>query len=87
MADQWKGQGGDLQSFGRRAVVLIPGSSDLTDIPKAIVAIGAGNITVIPVNNLDADTITFTGVSAGFVVPLICRRVTSGSGGVIAVYD
>jgi len=79
MADPYKNAGGDLQSFGRRGKVITPGASDLTDVAKGIVVLAAGDATVIPVDNADAGTLTFTGLSAGQIIPFQVRRVTAAT--------
>lgn len=85
MADPWKSMGSDLQSFGRKTAAVTPGADDLPTVAKAIVVIADGDVTVVPVDNADADTVTFTSVSAGQVLPLIVRRVTAATATVIAV--
>ncbi|WP_316214307.1 hypothetical protein [Bradyrhizobium sp. SZCCHNR2032] len=79
MADPYKNAGGDLQSFGRRGTVVTPGSSDLPNIAKGLVVLAAGDATIIPVDNVDSGTLSFTGLSAGAVIPYQVRRVTAAT--------
>ena len=44
--------------------------------PQAIVVTAAGNIVVLPMENDDDDTVTFTAAPCGFVPPFRVRRVT-----------
>lgn len=50
-------------------------TTDLTAYAAGIVVTAAGNLKVLPSQNADADTITFTGVTVGFVPPFQVRRV------------
>lgn len=74
-------------SFGRRARIITPGATDLDPVAKAVVCLTAGNITIVPLGNADAVTITFTGVPAGFVPPYVVRRVTAATATVATVDD
>jgi hypothetical protein len=49
--------------------------------------LAAGDLTVIPARNADADTIMFTGVAAGFIPGFRVRRVTACTSSCIAIYD
>ena len=79
MADPYKNAGGDLQSFGRRGSVITPGASDLANVAKGIVVLSTGDVTIIPVDNADSGTLTFTGLAAGTVIPYQVRRVTAAT--------
>jgi hypothetical protein len=79
MADPYKSASGDLQAFGRRGKVITPGASDLADIAKGLVVLVAGDATIIPVDNADTGTLSFTGLSAGQVIPYQVRRVTAAT--------
>lgn len=79
MADPFKNFGADLQSFGRRGSVVTPGSSDLPDVAKGLVVLAAGDATIVPVDNANAATLTFTGLSAGAIIPYQVRRVTAAT--------
>ena len=62
--------------FGNRSRAISPSdSTDLDPYPKAIVALTSGNLVVIPAKNADVDTVTFTGIQAGFSPPFVVRRV------------
>lgn len=68
--------GGDLNSFGRRGKVVAPGANDLPSFAKGLVVLAAGDATIIPADNADSDTLSFTGLTVGQVIPYIVRRVT-----------
>ncbi len=63
-------------SFGRKGALVSP--NDGADLPggpvKAVVALTAGNLSVIPADNASA-TAAFVNVSAGFMPPFMVRRV------------
>lgn len=86
MADRWKGSG-DPTTLGRKAVAITPSGTDLTHVAKTVVALDGGDITLLPVDNADADLVTFTGVSPGWSAPFQVRRVTAATGNFIAIYD
>lgn len=87
MADRWKGASGPA-ALGRKIVEVTPGASDLADgVAKTVVALSSGNVTIVPADNDNADTITFTGVQAGWHSPVQVRRVTAATATVGAVYD
>lgn len=79
MSDPYKNAGSDLQSFGRRGSVIVPGATDLPNVAKGLVCIAAGDATIIPVDNPDTGTIPFTGMSVGTVIPYVVRRVTAAT--------
>ncbi|TPM36630.1 hypothetical protein [Mesorhizobium sp. B2-3-5] len=63
-------------SLGRSGRLVVP--SNTTDLPvlaKALCVGTAGNVSVIPALNADADVIAFVGAPVGFVVPFQVRRV------------
>lgn len=62
-----------LGAVGR--VVAASDTADLDPYAKAIVVTAGGNLVIIPVQNDDAATITFTAVPAGFITPYRVRRV------------
>ena len=74
-------------SFGRRGRLVSPGATDLDPIPKTIVLPVGGNVTIVPVNNTNDATISFTGLPAGATVPYQVRRVTAASAAVWTVED
>lgn len=77
--DPFKNTSGDLQAFGRRGLTITPGANDLTTVAKGLVVLASGNATIIPVDNADVDTLTFTGLSVGQVIPYQVRRVTAAT--------
>lgn len=79
MADPYKSASGDAQSFGRRGYVVTPGSSDLADVAKGLVVLSAGDATIIPVGNTDSQTLPFTDLPAGAIIPYQVRRVTAAT--------
>jgi hypothetical protein len=65
-----------LSSFGRKGAAVVPSdSTDFAVFAKAIVVTAAGNLVIVPADNADNETITFTGVSVGFIPPYQVRRV------------
>ena len=76
---EWNQTGNSNISFGRKGRAVTPAAADLNPIAKAIVMLADGDITIVPVDNATSDTIAFTGLPAGFVVPYHVRRVTACS--------
>lgn len=74
-------------TLGRKGAAITPGASDLSGDPKAIVCTAAGNVTIVPEANDDADTLTFTGCAVGFIPPYVVRRVTAATGSWATVAD
>lgn len=74
----------DPDSFGNRGVLVTPGSAELYNI-RGVVCGSAGNITVVPVSNSDTETVTFTGVPAGFIPPFRVRKVTAATATVYTI--
>lgn len=74
-------------SLGTKGVVITPSDSDLDPIPKAVVCLTGGNLTVVPMNNANSDTLQFVDVMAGFVPPFRVRRVTAATATVASVKD
>ncbi|WP_346915044.1 hypothetical protein [uncultured Roseibium sp.] len=85
--DPYEGVSGGPESFGKKARVITPAASDIDPIPKGVVMLAAGDITVVPMDNDNADVVAFVGVSAGFVPPYRVRRVTAASAAVMTVED
>lgn len=85
MADPWKNMGGDLISCGRKTAAVTPGPSDLPVFAKALIVAADGDVTIIAADNSDSETVTFTGLTSGMVIPLVVRRVTAATATVIAV--
>lgn len=67
------------RDFGERARVLSGDASDIANIPEdgvRVVALGEGDMTVVPTLNTNGETVAFVGVQAGFIPPFFVRRVT-----------
>ena len=61
----------------RNAAVVTPdNSNDLAHVTRALFVGGAGNLNV---DTADGDTVLFTGVTAGMILPLAVKRVRSTS--------
>lgn len=75
--------------FGRKGLAITPNNTtDLDPIPKAINVTGAGTLAIVPVGNGDAEIITYTSVSPGFMPPYIVRRVmATGTTATVASID
>lgn len=67
-------------SLGRAGAAIAASNNDLDPLPKAIVCTAAGNVTIVPVDNANAATISLTGCPVGFVPPYLVRRVTALTG-------
>jgi hypothetical protein len=74
-------------SLGAEGTVITPSDNDLDPVPKAIVLLSAGNLTIVPLGNDDADTLTFTAAPCGFVPPFRVRRVTAATATVASIHD
>lgn len=73
--DLFAGMGAGLASPCSRAEVVTPNdSTDLTYVCRALFIGGAGNLCVI---TSGGDTVLFTGVVAGTILPLRASRVKS----------
>ncbi|MGA1564322.1 MAG: spike base protein, RCAP_Rcc01079 family, partial [Pontimonas sp.] len=75
MSDKFSNYHSGLESPAERAFAITGNdSTDLTVFPRAIYVGGAGNVKVI---TLGGDTVTFSGVLAGTVLPVRVKRVFS----------
>jgi len=74
-------RGSGPSTFGTKAEPITPnaGADNVPASAKGIIALTGGNLTIIPVDNADAGTITFTAISAGFIPPYLVRRVTAAT--------
>jgi hypothetical protein len=66
----------DLNVSWFYAAVTPSDSTDFDSICRAIYVGGAGNVVAV---RHDGTAVTFTGVPAGTVLPIACRRVNSTS--------
>lgn len=73
--------------FGIKGAVLTPGESDIAGEPKAVVCLTSGNLTIVPEDNADDQTLAFVGVAAGFIPPYRVRRLTAATATVASVLD
>ena len=78
-SQEWNKGAATANTFGRKGRVIAPSSSDLDPIAKTVVMLAAGDITIVPDGNANGDTISFTGLAAGQMVPFVVRRVTACS--------
>jgi hypothetical protein len=85
MADPFSTFADSPVQFGRAGAVITPGATDLDPLPKAIVCLTGGDVTVVPDGNANATTIAFVGLPAGYVIPYRVRRVTAATATVASV--
>lgn len=83
MADKFATVESGLTSPATRVTAITPDdSADLDEIVRAIRADAGGAITIVPVGNGDAETVTLS-VAAGEIVPIRTRRVlATGTDGI-----
>ena len=74
-------------TFGTVGKIITPGPTDIAGDVKAITCLTAGNVTVVPVDNADGETLAYVGVHAGFSPPFRVRRVTAATAVVATVED
>ena len=79
MADPLEFTQKTTDSLGTSGRIITPGATDLDPVAKAIVTLTAGNVTIVPVSNDNADTLAFVGLPAGWVSPYRVRRVTAAT--------
>jgi hypothetical protein len=85
--DPYESYGKTLESYGRTSRAVTPGAADIDPVPKAVVCLTTGNITVVPLGNSDDATVAFVGVPAGFMPPFRVRQVTAATATVATVED
>lgn len=85
MADPYASFADSPQTFGRSGAVITPGSSDLDPLPKAIVCLTGGDVTIVPDLNANATTISFVALPAGYIIPYRVRRVTAATATVASI--
>ncbi len=74
-------------SLGTTSRPVTPGAEDIDPIPKGVVCLTSGDLTVVPLGNADAVTLSFVGVPAGYVPPFRVRRVTAATATVATIED
>jgi len=73
MSDPFASNATGFSGPARNAFSVTPNSAaDLTTFCRALYIGGAGNVRV---TTTGGDTVTFTGLQAGQVLPVACRRV------------
>lgn len=80
---------GSAGNFGSIGTPVTPSDTvDLNPYAKAVVVTATGNLVILPVQNTDGTTITFTGVPVGFIPPYRVRRVyATGTTASVATVD
>jgi hypothetical protein len=73
------------ESFGVSSRIVTPSNDDLDPIAKGVICLTAGDITIVPSQNDDGDTLAFVGVPAGFIPPFRVRRVTAATATVATI--
>ncbi len=61
--------------FAKGKAITPHDTNDLTVYAAGVVVTAAGNLKVLPSQNADADTVTFTAAPVGFIPPFQVRRV------------
>lgn len=64
----------ETDSAGRAVAVTPADGTDFTNVSRAIYVGGAGDLSVV---TLGGDTVTFSAVAAGSLLPIRVRRVRS----------
>lgn len=75
----------DPTQFGNEAAIITPGATDLDPLPKAVVLLTAGNVTVVPDGNANGTTLAFVDLPAGYIIPFRVRRVTAATATVASI--
>ena len=77
MNDAWQTYSTGIDGPARNAAAVTPNdSTDLADTGRALYIGGAGNISV---DTVGGQTVTFTGIPAGTLLPICVTRVNSTS--------
>ncbi|WP_342360792.1 hypothetical protein [Terrarubrum flagellatum] len=72
--------------IGGKGALIVPSNNDFSVIPRNIVALTAGNVTFLPVDQDDASPLTIY-LDAGRTMPFFVRRITAASGTLATVED
>ena len=73
MSDPFKFYASGLTSPGRNAAAVTP--SDVADLPNTARAIYVGGGGAVALTTANGDTVTFTGLSAGQLLPVTAERI------------
>lgn len=76
MADNFASNQSGLDSPASHGAVVTPGASALATSTRAVYVGGAGNLNVTLVGG---ETVLFSGVTAGSVLPIRCSHILSAS--------
>ena len=72
-------------ALGRSGAIITPGATDLDPLPKAVVLLTAGNVTVVPDGNANGTMLAFVDLPAGYIIPFRVRRVTAATATVATI--
>lgn len=81
--DPWPNLQPSISDVGKRLALITPGSSDFSNASVIYCGV-AGNVTYIPEQNTDAETVT-EAVTQGWLSPVLVRRVTAATATVYQV--
>ena len=76
MSDDFAGFTAGIESPATNAAAITPSVSPLADVTRALYVGGAGNVTV---TMLGGQSVTFTAVPAGSILPIRCTHVTAAT--------
>jgi hypothetical protein len=88
LLDPYSGERPGLNSIGKKLIAVTPADgADLARYGRPT-CLAAGNLTLWPATNADAEAFTFTGVPAGWVSPVLARRIlATGTTGTWALVE
>lgn len=75
--DPWPNLRPGISDVGKKLVAITPAGTDFANACLIYAGVG-GDVTYIPEQNLDANTVTET-VAQGWVSPVLVRRVTAAT--------
>lgn len=84
--DPWKNSG-DMTSQIRKLQAVTPAATDFSRVARAVVILSAGDVTLIPADNAVGEAFSFTGLSAGTILPIMTRRITAATATVAITAD
>ena len=85
MADPFASVQDSPMQFGRKGATITPGATDLDPLPKGVVCLTGGDVTVVPEKNANDATLAFVGLPAGYIIPFRVRRVTAATATVASI--